>query len=179
MGVQKPCKHESRGKKFHEESIARRSWTGQCDDLKEMVNGCCRGYEKPMDSPRPIKPLVLFDGACGFCNRSMERWKRAGEGRLDFESVQNGAGFPYGFPPDRPMGALHLVETTGEIRRGAGAVFRMMDLCGNVFGHLAWMLYARIWLFRVIADRGYAMVSERRVALSVLTCALPRMARKP
>ena len=135
--------------------------------------------EELMDSPRPSKPLVLFDGACGFCNRSMERWKRAGEGILDFEPVQGGAGVPYGFPPDRPMGALHLVESTGEIRRGAGAVFRMMDLCGNLFGRFAWLLYPRIWLLRAVADRGYAMVSTRRATLSRMTCAVPSVSRKP
>lgn len=132
-----------------------------------------------MDSPAPSKPLVLFDGACGFCNRSMERWKRAGEGRLDFEPVQGGAGVAYGFAPERSMGALHLVESTGEIRRGAGAVFRMMDLCGNPFGRLAWLLYPKIRLFRVVADRGYAMVSVRRATLSRMTCAVSSISRKP
>ena len=132
-----------------------------------------------MDSPPPSKPMVLFDGECGFCNRSMERWRRAGEGRLDFEPGQSGSGIPYGFSPDRPMGALHLVETTGEIRRGAAAVFRMMDLCGNPYGHLAWLLYPKIRLFRIIADRGYAMVSTRRATLSRMTCAVPSVSRKP
>ena len=32
-----------------------------------------------MDSPPPSKPMVLFDGECGFCNRSMEKWNGGSE----------------------------------------------------------------------------------------------------
>ena len=127
-----------------------------------------------MESPQPPRrPLVLFDGSCGFCTRSIGRWRREGEGRVNVEPVQGGEGIPFGFPPDRPMGALQLVESSGEIRCGAAAVFRMMDLCGNLFGRLAWTLYRKVGPFRYLADRGYALVSARRAALSRMICAVP------
>jgi hypothetical protein len=103
----------------------------------------------------------------------MERWKKAGDGILDFAPVQDGSGSDFGLPADRPMGALHLVEATGEIRRGAAAVFRMMDLCGNAFGRIAWILYRRVGVFRIASERGYAIVSARRGALQEWTCVAP------
>lgn len=103
----------------------------------------------------------------------MGHWIKAGEGIVDFAPVQSGAGEPYGLGADRPMGALHLIETDGEKRRGAEAVFRMMDLCASLPGKAAWWLYQRSRLFRVLNDWGYGLVSARRSALSRIACRIP------
>ena len=103
----------------------------------------------------------------------MRRWIIAGNGRLEFSAVQDGAGEAYGFRSDRPMGAVHLIEVDGRIRRGADAVFRMMALCGSLPGNVAWRMYQRTKLFRILSDWGYRRVAERRVALSKMICRLP------
>lgn len=122
----------------------------------------------------PLKnPLVLFDGACGFCAAGMARWKRLGAGKLDFAPSQSGAGEPYGFPAGEALGALRLVESDGEIRSGAAAVFRMMELCGNGAGRAAWELYKKFSIFAAVADWGYARVAERRATLSKFSCKIP------
>lgn len=121
---------------------------------------------------RPL-PLVLYDGECGFCTSSMRRWIIAGNGRLEFSAVQDGAGEAYGFPSDRPMGAVHLIEVDGRIRRGAEAVFRMMALCESFPGNVAWSMYQRTTLFRILSNWGYRWVAERRAALSKMICRLP------
>jgi hypothetical protein len=97
---------------------------------------------------------------------------KAGEGILDFAAVQSGAGEPYGLSADRPMGALHLIELNGEKRRGAEAVFRMMDLCNNHPGRVAWWLYGWCGPFRFLSKWGYGLVSARRATLSRMTCSL-------
>lgn len=118
----------------------------------------------------PEKPLVLFDGECGFCRSGMERWMRVGDGKLDFATCQSGQGEAYGFPANQPLGALRLVERDGQIQSGAAAVFRMMELCGNRAGSAAWAIYKKSSLFRAVADWGYARVAERRAALSKFSC---------
>jgi predicted DCC family thiol-disulfide oxidoreductase YuxK len=121
----------------------------------------------------PDKHLVLYDGSCGFCSRSMVRWRKAGEGIIDFAPVQSGAGEAYGFRADQPMGALHLVETSGDIRRGAAAVFRMMELCSSPAGALLWKLYRNVPAFRVFVDLGYRLVSSIRTLLPARACRIP------
>jgi predicted DCC family thiol-disulfide oxidoreductase YuxK len=100
----------------------------------------------------------------------MERWKRLGEGRLDFAPSQSGAGEPYGFQAGQALGAVRLVERDGQIQSGAAAVFRMMELCGSRAGSAAWAIYKNFSLFRAVADWGYARVAERRATLSKFSC---------
>lgn len=121
----------------------------------------------------PIHPLVLFDGECGFCRSGVKRWMQVGEGKLDFAPSQSGQGEAYGFPATQPLGAIHLVERDGQIRTGAAAVFRMMDLCENRAGSVAWTVYKKSGLFRVLADWGYARVAARRAMLSNFSCKIP------
>ena len=120
---------------------------------------------------RPM-PLVLYDGECGFCSASMRRWMISGKGRLEFAAVQSGAGADYGFPANQPMGALHLIEENGRVRRGAEAVFRMMMLCDSFSGSVASRMYEKMTLFRIISEWGYRRVAERRSSLSRLSCRL-------
>lgn len=98
---------------------------------------------------------------------------RVGEGKLDFAPSQSGQGEPYGFPATQPLGALHLVERDGQIQTGAAAVFRMMDLCENGAGSVAWTVYKKSALFRALADWGYARVAARRAMLSSFSCKIP------
>jgi predicted DCC family thiol-disulfide oxidoreductase YuxK len=125
-----------------------------------------------MDSPTPAQPILLYDGGCGFCVRSLNYWMRQGEGSVVFSAVQDGSGAPYGFHADQPMGAVHLIETTGEIRRGAAASFRMMDLCGSRIGRAMWFFYLRIRIFRKTSDWVYGLVARHRALLSKATCGI-------
>ena len=109
----------------------------------------------------------------------MERWKRAGEGLVDFAPSQSGAGEPYGFRSGEALGSVRLVEENGEVLAGAAAVFRMMALCKNSAGRVAWTLYKKSNLFRGIADWVYARIAERRAALSKLSCGISRSQSPP
>lgn len=141
----------------------------QSGKIPKMIQSASSQSGTPV-SQGPRMPLVLFDGECGFCSSSMKHWIRKSEGRLDFEAFQSGAGEPYGFRADQALGALRLVEKNGEIRSGAAAVLRMMDLCSSRVGTIAWMIYKNSNSFRALTDWGYAHVASRRVMLSKITC---------
>lgn len=112
------------------------------------------------------KAILLYDGECRFCTAGVSRWNK--QSVVEVVPVQGGAGVPFGLAPDKPMGAIHLVGDHGETRRGAAAVFRMMDLCGDFGGGVLWRLYLGSGWFRAVSDRGYAWVAARRARLSAV-----------
>jgi hypothetical protein len=107
----------------------------------------------------------------------MERWRKRGGGSLKFAPSQSGEGEPYGLPSDKPLGAVKLVECTGEVRSGAPAIFRMMELCGSPGGRMLRSLYEKLSPFRVAADLSYRIVAANRSRLRAGACTMP--SRKP
>jgi len=122
--------------------------------------------------------MVLYDGECGFCSASIRYWMISGAGRVEFFTAQGGMGEPYGLHADQPMGSVHLIEADGRVIRGAEAIFRMMSLCGNLPGKIAWSLYHHVPLFRILSEWGYRRVAERRASLSAMMCRVPRNPKK-
>jgi len=120
----------------------------------------------------PAKPLLLYDGECGFCCKWVARWQEKGEGKIDFAPSQSGAGESFGFSATESLGAVQLIDTNLEIRAGAAAVFCLMALCGGLTGLTFWYLYQRVPLFRLIMERGYRMVATHRTFASWLTTVL-------
>ena len=121
---------------------------------------------RDMTGAVPSKPILLYDGDCRFCTAGVSRWHK--QPIVEVLPVQEGAGVPFGLDPDKPMGAIHLVNDHGAIRKGAAAVFRMMELCGDLGGGVLWNLYCRSGWFRALSDRGYAWVAARRAKLSAV-----------
>jgi predicted DCC family thiol-disulfide oxidoreductase YuxK len=117
-----------------------------------------------MTQTQSAKAILLYDGACRFCTAGVARWRN--HSTVEVIPVQGGAGIPFGLDPGKPMGAIHLVDGKGELHRGAAAVFRMMDLCGDFGGGTLWRLYRGSERFRALSDRGYAWVAARRARLS-------------
>jgi predicted DCC family thiol-disulfide oxidoreductase YuxK len=115
------------------------------------------------------RPVVLYDGTCGFCISSVRQWRERGEGVVEFASNQNGGGEAYGIPQQEAVRGLCLVEKNGNVRTGAEAVFRMMDLCESPFGKVAWTLHKRVWLFRSVSNWMYGHIAGNRKYLSRLS----------
>ncbi|HEX4047377.1 MAG TPA: DCC1-like thiol-disulfide oxidoreductase family protein, partial [Elusimicrobiota bacterium] len=121
-----------------------------------------------MNGPEPRKPVLLFDGDCGFCRFWVERWRARTGGRVDYAPAQEaGARFPTLRPEDLAE-AVALVEPGGRVSRGAEAVFRGLAYAGG--GRRAWRaLYERIPPFRAASELAYRFVARRRPLFSRLT----------
>ena len=79
------------------------------------------GAERP-----PERPLLLFDGDCGFCRFWVTRWRAATRGRVDFAPAQQEAArFPQ-IAKESWKRSVQLVTPTGEVYGGAEAVFRTL-----------------------------------------------------
>ncbi len=119
----------------------------------------------------PSKPVLIFDGECGFCRLWIERWREATGDRVEYLPSQNAAArFPQ-LAAGRLAEAVHLVEPGGRTSRGAEAVFRSLACAGGIFR--AWSaLYERVPPFRRASEAAYRFVAARRPLFSRLTLLL-------
>ena len=113
------------------------------------------------------RPILIFDGDCGFCRRWVERWKHVTRGRVDYEPSQRVAPqFPQ-IPPERFKESVVLVEPDGCTSYGAEAVFRTL---AHARGGGMWLAaYRSVPGFAAVSEASYALVAHRRVAFSNTT----------
>ncbi len=115
----------------------------------------------------PGRPLMLFDGDCGFCRLWIRRWHTATGDRIDYATSQDeGARFP-----EIPAGVFRrtvvLVEPDGVAYTGAEAVARAR--AHGTRGR--WMLaaYERLPGARFAAESTYRFIAGHRTFFSRLT----------
>jgi len=98
----------------------------------------------------PDKPLMIFDGNCGFCKIWIRYWYQLTAGRIDYAPSQEvGERFPQ-IPPKDFSQSVQLVLPSGETLRGAKAVFKTLTYAPG----LSWLL----WLYQHLP--GFAAVTE-------------------
>lgn len=118
----------------------------------------------------PPKPLLLFDGDCGFCRRWVGWFRRRTGDRVAYESYQStlaSGRFPE-IPPAELEEAVHLVSADGAVYRGAAAVCVVLAVSHR------WPL----WIHDTIPgaarlmETGYRFVARHRLFFS--RCCSPR-----
>ena len=113
------------------------------------------------------KPLIVYDGDCGFCRYWIARWQSTTGDRVEYAPYQQAAdSFPQ-IPREHFKEAVQLIEPSGEVFSGAHAVFRTL-----AFGaHKRWPL----WLYRFgpgvapLTEHIYRFVADHRFGFSRLT----------
>ncbi len=107
------------------------------------------------------KPIMAWDGKCGFCHYWVIKWKLNTGDRVIYkpyqEVHQNFPDIDYKYFRQ----AIRFIDTDGKVYTGPGAVFQALHGYGKRWKWLM-VLYRNIWLFRVITDRFYAFVSANR-----------------
>jgi predicted DCC family thiol-disulfide oxidoreductase YuxK len=124
------------------------------------------------DAPRE-RPLLVYDGDCGFCVFWVNRWRRLLGERIAFGPYQEVAErFPE-LPLERFRSAVQLIETDGTVTSGAEAVLRARAFLP---GRRGWLwIYDNIPGARSVFEAGYRFVARHRPALYKVTkMALPR-----
>lgn len=116
------------------------------------------------------KPLLIFDGDCGFCRRWIQYWRSLTGDAVDYEPYQKvGSRYPQ-IPEENFKKSVQLVEEftrACKISSGAEAVFRSLAYSKPHRGGL-WM-YEHIAPFRKASEAFYGIVASNRVLFSKLT----------
>lgn len=114
------------------------------------------------------RPVLVFDGDCGFCRLWIERWRCVTGERVEYLPSQEAASR---FPAlkDAPLDdAVHLVEPGGRVTRGAQAVLLSLAAAGGAWRLGPW-LYDRLPPLRWTSEAAYAFVASRRPLFSRVT----------
>jgi predicted DCC family thiol-disulfide oxidoreductase YuxK len=120
-------------------------------------------------SNRPEKPLVIFDGDCGFCRRWIRVWNDWTGDRVDYIASQEPsvpARFPE-IPAAEFEGSIQLIETDGTVYTGSEAVFRAIATTPGKRWPL-W-IYDHVRGAGWISEKVYGFVASHRTLFSLLT----------
>lgn len=118
-------------------------------------------------NPPPLRPVVLFDGECRFCQQWAGHWRQAYGARLDVVPSQSGRErFPE-IPAGAYDDALQLIEADGAVYAGAWAVLRARALGRGSRGPALWC-YETIPGAALLAETGYRIVARHRRLFSML-----------
>ncbi len=109
---------------------------------------------------RTRRPVVLYDGACGFCKIWIEYWKRLTGDRLEYAASQErGAEFPQIAPEDFAK-SVQLVAPDGAVSSGAKAVYGALEHAGGK----GWLktAYEASPAFAAVSEAGYRTIAAHR-----------------
>jgi hypothetical protein len=104
-------------------------------------------------SDSPLKPLLIFDGQCGFCRIWIDYWKKLTGDQVDYEPFQQAAErFPQ-IPRKEFARAVQFVRTDGTVASGAQAVFETLG---------REKLYESSFVVRSLSETAYRFIAQRR-----------------
>ncbi len=108
------------------------------------------------------RPLLVYDGDCGFCRRQVARWRDLTGDRVEYAAASEiRARYPH-LTPEVARASVVLLTPAGETITGAEAVLSALG------GWKLWA-YRRVPGVRAAAEFVYAMVARHRHATSALS----------
>ncbi len=112
-----------------------------------------------MDNSALERPLLVFDGDCSFCRAWVNYWKQRTGDKVGYAPYQE-IGERFGIKREEFAAAVKLITPDGEVRSGAHAVFKLLDLVPAK----RWMLwlYLQVPLFALLAEAVYRLVARHR-----------------
>ena len=111
-----------------------------------------------------MKPILIYDGNCGFCLYWINVWKNRTKDLVEYAPYQSVADqFPQ-ISLDQFERSVQLVKPDGKIAEGAKAVLQTLAYNKN----LVWVLrtYQSFPLFARIAEATYYFIAKNRGTLS-------------
>ena len=113
-----------------------------------------------------MKPILIYDGNCGFCLYWIDIWGKKTKDRVEYAPYQSVSNqFPQ-VSLDQFKRSVQLVKPDGEITEGAKAVFEILAYNPS----LVWLLrtYQNFPLFAKVSEGIYYFVAKNRSTLSAI-----------
>ena len=119
----------------------------------------------PAAPDAPARPLVIYDGDCGFCRCWVDRWRRRTGDAVEYAPLQAFGQQVPGASREALQKAVHLVLPDGRMVSGAAAVLALLTLAPDGGGRLIHAIhwaYARMPGFALVSEAGYRVVARNR-----------------
>ena len=120
-----------------------------------------------MNSPPRSRPLLIYDGDCGFCRRWIARWRAITQDLVEYAPSQEVAGLFPDIAREKFDASVVLVEPDGSAWYGAEAAFRALASARGRGGAL-WV-YRHVPGAAKLSERAYRFVAEHRLGFSRIT----------
>lgn len=114
----------------------------------------------PHEDTTITRPLLIYDGDCGFCRRWVARWRRWTGDRVAYATAEEAAASHPEIPPERFREAVVLVEPDGRVSYAAEAVARSLAVRGP--GKVLLWMYRRVPGASALGEAAYRRVARRR-----------------
>ena len=108
----------------------------------------------------PARPLMIYDGDCGFCREWIALWRRLTGGRVDYATAREAAARFAEIPREEFDRAVQLVEPDGRVSSGAEVAFRSLA-AGPGWRFPAWC-YDRVPGIARADEAAYRFIARRR-----------------
>src|SRR5262249_28416164 len=114
------------------------------------------GTDTSHDRPVASRPLLIYDGDCGFCLYWARYWQQLTGERVDYRPYQEGAGRYPEIAPAEFQRAVQYIAPDGRRASAAEASFLTLS---HARGQRLWLaLYRRLPGFAPVSELAYAFV---------------------
>ncbi len=112
------------------------------------------------DTPKPTRPLMVYDGDCGFCRLWIKRWGFLSGNQVEYRPYQEAASQYPEISLDQFKASVQLIEPDGKVTSGALAVFKSLSFRKG----LGWIskTYEGVPLLAGISESAYQFVANHR-----------------
>ncbi|HUO03905.1 MAG TPA: lipase maturation factor family protein [Candidatus Binataceae bacterium] len=117
-----------------------------------------------MSDHRGSRPLLVYDGDCGFCLYWVNYWRKLTEDRIAYAPYQEAAGDHPAIPIAEFQRAVQFIAPDGKTASGAEACFLVLSFARGMGFWLT--LYRTLPGFAAITELVYAFVASHRTAFS-------------
>lgn len=106
------------------------------------------------------KPMMVYDGECGFCKYWVIRWKKMSEDKINFQPFQNVYDRFTDIDKEHFKQAVRYIDLNGNIYSGPGAAYYTYFKRNKVKYLFKWY-QEKIW-FRKLNDKLYQFIAVNR-----------------
>lgn len=123
---------------------------------------------KQTEFPPKEKPMMVWDGECGFCKYWITNWKSKTDGRIDYRTFQEVAERYKDIPLKEFKKASRLIEPDGSVFSGPDSAYRSFHYIKNTSS--PWhRWYSHYKIFNSLSDHTYNFIAKNRSSMFKLT----------